>query len=84
MRTETSGTEWCDIELLCWAAYVRLFVVFCVLKYSRRITNDRGVKMSTDIGLMQRLRIRVAVSPLLHTSLWRANNYAGGLYSTVG
>jgi len=64
--------------------FVCLFVVFCVLKYSRRITSDRVVRLSTDIGLMQRLRIRVAVPPLLHTPLWRANNYAGSIYSIVG
>lgn len=76
MRTETSSTEWRDIKLLCWAAYVCFFVVFCVLKCSRRVTSERGVRLSTDIGLMQRLRIRAAVPPLLHTSLWRANSYA--------
>jgi len=83
MRTETCGTEWCDIKVLCWGAYVRLFVVLCVLKYSRRITSDRGVKLSTDIGLMHRLRNCVGVPPLPHTPLWRENNYAGGLYSIV-
>lgn len=85
MRTETCGTEWCDIKVVLGSIYQFVCTISsCVLKYSRRITSDWGVKLSTDIGLMQRLRIRVAVPPLPHTSLWRANNYAGGLYSIVG